>query len=222
VAGTASTPRLDVDVDVRDGLTAIMGHSGAGKTTLLAAVAGLLRPAKGRAELDDTVLFDTESDVFVPPHRRRIALVFQSLALFPHLRAWENVAYGAPRHGRVDRRANALTWLRRAHVEHVAERRPGTLSGGEAQRVALARALASEPRLLLLDEPFAALDSKLRQQLGAELADLVASAGIPTLLVTHDREDAMRLSSRLLVLDGGRVSEDVPLDNHRAKVGGSP
>lgn len=205
IQGEGGATRLDVELAIGDGVTAVMGHSGAGKTTLLAAIAGLIRPNAGRIELDGTVLFDAAQGVFMPPHRRRVALVFQSLALFPHLRAWENVAYGVPR-GRADnRKAHALTWLARAHVAHLADRRPATLSGGEAQRVAFARALASEPRLLLLDEPFSAMDLKLRTQLGADLREMVVAAGIPALLVTHDKEDAARLSSRWIALDGGRV-----------------
>jgi molybdate transport system ATP-binding protein len=200
-------PRLDVDLRLGDGITAITGHSGAGKSTLLAAIAGLVRPSEGRIVLDGTVLFDGASRVSTPPHARRVALVFQSLALFPHLRAWENVAYGLPRARTGDRRQRALVWLARARVDHVADRRPATLSGGEAQRVALARALASEPRLLLLDEPFSALDATLREQLGTELRALVESVGIPALLVTHERADAARLAGQTIVLEHGRVVE---------------
>lgn len=199
--------RLDVDLRVGDGITAVTGHSGAGKSTLLAAIAGLVQPSEGRIVLDGTVLFDAGSRLSTPPHARRVALVFQSLALFPHLRAWENVAYGLPRATAGDRRERALVWLARARVDHVADRRPATLSGGEAQRVALARALASEPRLLLLDEPFSALDATLRDRLGTELRALVESVGIPALLVTHERADAARLAGRTIVLENGRVAE---------------
>lgn len=195
-------PRLDVALSFDVGLTAVMGRSGAGKTTLLLTIAGLVRPAAGRISLGEAVLFD-EAGVFVPPHRRRTALVFQTLALFPHLSAWQNVAYGLPP-GRDDRE-RALAWMKRAQVEHVADRAPSTLSGGEAQRVALARALASEPRALLLDEPFSALDATLRAELGAELAALVKALAIPAVLVTHHREDAQTLTSRVYELDTGRA-----------------
>jgi molybdate transport system ATP-binding protein len=206
VAGAPGRPpRLEVNLALGDGVSVVMGRSGAGKTTLLAAIAGLLRPDAGHIELDGRLLFDRETRTFVPPHRRRVALVFQSLALFPHLLVWENVAYGLSARTGESRKERALRWLERAHVEHVAERSPTTLSGGEAQRVALARALASEPRALLLDEPFSAMDERLRQQLGGELKALVAAAGIPAVLVTHDRGDAEELGSELIVLEAGRL-----------------
>jgi ABC-type sulfate/molybdate transport systems ATPase subunit len=200
-------PRLDVNLALPVGITVLMGPSGAGKTTLLASIAGLVRPDAGRIELDGLALFDRGARVFVPPHRRRVALVFQSLALFPHLAVWENVAYGLPKLPARERRARADAWLSRAHVAHVADRAPDTLSGGEAQRVALARALASEPRALLLDEPFSALDQDLRRRLGEELRALVADVEIPTLLVTHDERDAESLGSRVLHLDLGKLRE---------------
>ncbi|MBL8918664.1 MAG: ATP-binding cassette domain-containing protein [Myxococcaceae bacterium] len=195
-------PRLDVRLSFDVGLTAVMGRSGAGKTTLLLTIAGLVRPATARITLGDAML-DDGAAVFVPPHRRRTALVFQTLALFPHLSAWKNVAYGLPRGP--DDRDRALAWLKRARVEHLADRAPSTLSGGEAQRVALARALASEPRALLLDEPFSALDASLRAELGAELAALVKSLAIPAVLVTHHHEDAQTLTSSIIELEAGRV-----------------
>jgi len=204
--GPSDRPRLDVDLALAAGITAVMGPSGAGKTTLLAAIAGLVKPDVGRVELDRVECFDSRKGTFLPVHQRRIALVFQSLALFPHLSVWENVAYGLRGVPRTARRDRALVWLARARVEHLVDRAPSSLSGGEAQRVALARALASEPRALLLDEPFSALDSKLRQDLGAELQALVGELGIPAVLVTHHQEDAERLGSRVLVLEQGRVS----------------
>jgi molybdate transport system ATP-binding protein len=184
--------RLEVAFTAPPGITVLFGPSGAGKSTCLSVIAGLLEPLRGRIALDNEVLSQR------PAHRRRVALVFQSLALFPHLSARANVAYGA--------RSDPSRWLARMHVEHVAERRPAELSGGEAQRVALARALASEPRVLLLDEPFSALDTPLRRQLGSELKVLVAELQIPTLLVTHDREDAASLGAHVVALDQGRVT----------------
>lgn len=204
-------PRLDVDIDFGSGITAVMGPSGAGKTTLLTTIAGLVRPDEGRIVLGDHVLLDEEARVFVPPHERRTALVFQSLALFPHLSAWENVAYGLAELRRAARREQALAWLERAHVGHLADRLPSSLSGGEAQRVAIARALASEPRALMLDEPFSALDGKLRQELGTELQTLIGDLRIPAVLVTHHPEDAESLGSRIIVLERGCVSRCVPL-----------
>lgn len=211
VAGElAEGPRLDVDFSVGEGITAVMGRSGAGKTTLLATIAGLAKASSGRIALGGVVLFDSERQWHVPAYQRRVALVFQSLALFPHLSVWQNVAYGLPARQKHERRARSLTWLARARVEHLADRPPSTLSGGEAQRAALARALASEPRALLLDEPFSALDKELRRELGAELRAWVEDLGLPTLLVTHDREDATSLASRVLVLEAGRFVDGTP------------
>lgn len=205
---TEERPRLDLAFETTATLTAIMGPSGAGKSTLLQCIAGLVRPTRGRIALGDELLFDSAAGVFLPPHRRRIALAFQSLALFPHLRVWENVAYGLRTTARGDRRAAALGWLERVRVASLADRLPSTLSGGEAQRVALVRALASEPRLLLLDEPFSSLDQELRLELGEVLRVLLTETRVPTLLVTHDAADARRLASRLLVLQGGRLVTD--------------
>jgi molybdate transport system ATP-binding protein len=201
-------PRLDVRFETYDGITVVMGPSGAGKSTLLSSIAGLVRPNAGRITLGGRLLFDERTTIHLPAHERRVALVFQSLALFPHLSAWENVAYGLPRGPRDERRRRAVSWLERVRVAELAERRPETLSGGEAQRVALARALASEPEVLLLDEPFSAMDASLRRELGDELQSLVTEAAIPALLVTHDRGDADRLGARILRLEAGKLAED--------------
>lgn len=206
-------PRLDVLLEGRGGITALMGPSGAGKTTLLACLAGILRPQRGRIALDGELLFDSKTSLFVPPHRRRVALVFQSLALFPHLSVWENVAYGVPRAKRNERKEAALSWLERTRAHHLAHRRATTISGGEAQRVAIARALASEPRLVLLDEPFSALHHELRLELGEILRGLLETNQLPAILVTHDAADVARLASRLVTLDAGRIAHErqVPL-----------
>jgi molybdate transport system ATP-binding protein len=209
-------PRLDVDLAFGAGITAVMGASGAGKTTLLTSIAGLVAPTVGRITLDGVELFNSDTRTFMPPHRRRTALVFQSLALFPHYSAWENVAYGLPAMPRAARRTRALAWLARARVGHLADRSPTSLSGGEAQRVALARALASEPRALLLDEPFSALDRKLRQELGTELTRLVEEVGIPAVLVTHHNQDAAELGVRVLVLERGRLVDGAGAPTERA------
>lgn len=198
-------PRLELAFETTETVTAIMGPSGAGKTTLLLTIAGLVRPDAGTIVIEGERVFDQPSRLFVPPHRRRVGLVFQSLALFPHLSVWENVAYGLASTPRKDRYAVAMTWLERARAAQLADRRPTTLSGGEAQRVALARALASEPRLLLLDEPFSALNHELRAELGEVLLELLAQTRTPALLVTHDPNDARRMASRVLSLDSGRL-----------------
>jgi len=201
-------PRLDAAFESTAAVTAIMGPSGAGKTTLLQCVAGLVRPSAGRIVIDGDAVFDSKARVFVPPHRRRVALVFQSLALFPHLAVWENVAYGLRKGTRHARRNAAMAWLERAKVGSLAYRAPSTLSGGEAQRVALARALASQPRLLLLDEPFSALNQELRVEIGEVLRELLTTTCVPVLLVTHDMADAKRMASRILSVDAGRVVGD--------------
>jgi len=201
-------PRLDAELEISASITAVMGPSGAGKTTLLQCIAGLVHPSSGRIVIDGEPVFDSAKGLFVPPHLRRVAFVFQSLALFPHLSVWENVAYGLPGGAGGARRERALTWLERARVTELANRVPSTLSGGEAQRVALARALASEPRLLLLDEPFSALNQELRIELGDVLRELLMATNLPVLLVTHDLADARRMASQILSLDGGRVVGD--------------
>ena len=197
------SPRLDVDLTLPRGLTAVMGASGAGKTTLLETIAGLTTPTEGHVAIGERVVFDTTQRVFIPTHRRDVGFVFQSLALFPHLTVRQNVAYGVRDRARRDDLAE--TWLASTHASKLADRRPDTLSGGEAQRVALARAFAAEPKLLLLDEPFSALDRVLRAELGDVVRTLHEATRVPIVLVTHHREDAERLASRIVTLDAGRV-----------------
>ena len=202
-------PRVEARFEVPPGITALCGPSGAGKSSCLAAIAGLLRPERGRIAVGERVLFDASAGIDVPSHRRKVGLVFQGLALFPHLSAEENVAYGIDRGlGRGARRERARAWLGRMRVGHVAGRRPATLSGGEAQRVALARALAAEPQVLLLDEPFSALDEALRAELRGEVAALVMSLGLPTILVSHDAGDAAALAGRTVALRQGRMTSE--------------
>ncbi|MES1173755.1 MAG: ATP-binding cassette domain-containing protein [Myxococcales bacterium] len=197
---------LDVTLDFGPGLNVLFGPSGSGKTTILAAIAGLLRPVSGRVALGSELLFDSAQGIHRPPNERRVALVFQSLALFPHLDAFANVAYGLPRAlKRTERLERARGWLTRLRVAHLAERFPTSYSGGEAQRVALARALASEPRALLLDEPFSALDQELASELCAELVSHVVSLHIPVVLVTHDRTLAREVGQQVTLLRAGRV-----------------
>jgi len=201
---------LDVALELGPGITALCGPSGVGKTTLLLAVAGLFQPDSGRITLGERVLFDGETRIDLPPEARRTALMFQSLALFPHLTALQNAAYGLPRSlPPMAAKQRARDWLERMRVLHVADRKPRTLSGGEAQRVALARALAMEPKALLLDEPFTALDEDLRRDLGNDLRALVSELSIPALLVTHDRTEAARLADRVLRLRAGRVDPEL-------------
>ncbi len=178
---------------------ALVGPSGAGKTTVLRIVAGLLRPQWGSVRLDEVVLLDTDRGIDVPPERRRVGYLFQEYALFPHLDVAGNVRFGACDGSRVDE------LLERFRIGDLARARVHELSGGERQRVALARALARDPALLLLDEPFAALDAHTRAGVRAELRDLLSALKLPTLLVTHDFEDAATLAARVGVISQGRI-----------------
>jgi molybdate transport system ATP-binding protein len=197
---------IDVDFEAPPGVTALFGPSGAGKSTTLAAIAGLLRPADGRIALDDDVWFDAASGAFRPVHQRKVAYVFQSLALFPHMSARENVEYGIDRGvPRPERAERARGMLARMRVGHLAERRPRTFSGGEAQRVALARAFAMEPKIVLLDEAFSAMDRELRRELTQDVRKYIEDVRIPAILVTHHRNEARAMADRVVLLDAGRV-----------------
>lgn len=202
---------LEVDFEVPPGITVLFGPSGAGKSTTLSIIAGLIAPESGRVQLDDEVWFDTNTRLSAPPERRRVGYVFQGLALFPHLNVRDNVAFGARGPDREARRGAASQWLRKLELEALADRRPTGLSGGEAQRVALARAFASEPRVLLLDEPFAALDRARRQALAEVVRAYVQDAGIPAIHVTHALEEAEALADRGLRLVDGRIAEAGPI-----------
>jgi molybdate transport system ATP-binding protein len=197
---------LDVALETpEDGCLALAGPSGAGKTSVLRVVAGLARPDRGRVSCGDEVWLDTARGIDVAPERRRCGYVFQDYALFPHLRAWQNVAYPLRDLPRREHRRRALELLDRFGVGTLAEARPRSLSGGERQRVAVARALARRPAALLLDEPLSALDARTRAAAGRELASVLREAGVPALLVTHDFTEAALLGDRVGVIDGGRV-----------------
>jgi molybdate transport system ATP-binding protein len=206
VAVARSGFELDVRFEAPAGVTILFGPSGSGKSTTLAAIAGLLRPSRGRVALGDEVWFDAGARIDVATHRRGVAFVFQSLALFPHMSAAANVAYGMDRAlGAEEKRTRALAMLTRLRVAHLADRRPATFSGGEAQRVALARAFAMRPRIVLLDEPFSAMDRDLRDQLCADVRGFVDELGVPMIHVTHHRGEARALGDRAIVMDKGRV-----------------
>jgi molybdate transport system ATP-binding protein len=197
---------LDVALDVADGAClALAGPSGAGKTSVLRAVAGLLAPERGLVACDGETWLDSDGGIDLPPERRRCGYVFQDYALFGHLSAWRNVAYGLRGVPRERRRADALALLERFGVGALADERPARLSGGERQRVALARALAAQPRALLLDEPLAALDARTAAAAGRELARLLRELRVPALLVTHDFEEAALLGDEVAVIDAGRI-----------------
>ena len=199
---------LEVELGIEPGgVLALLGPNGAGKSTALQALAGLVPLRGGRIALAGRCLDDPGAGVFVPAAERGIGMVFQSYLLFPHLSAVDNVAFGL-RAARVPRRAardQARGWLDRMGLAALADVKPGALSGGQAQRVALARALAPDPRLLLLDEPMAALDASTRMEVRSELRRHLADFGGCTLMVTHDPLDAMVLADFLVVLEDGRV-----------------
>ena len=202
--------RLDLDVALQVAageVVAIVGPSGAGKTTILRAIAGLVPLGAGRVALDGTVFEDTAAGIYVRPERRGLGVVFQDALLFPHLTVVDNVAAGLcfTRSSRLVARARAREWLERLGIASLASALPAALSGGQAQRVALARALATEPRLLLLDEPLSALDVATRAEVRRELRRHLASFGGVRLLVTHDPIEALALADRLIVLEHGRV-----------------
>lgn len=201
---------LSLALDVAPGKTvALLGPNGAGKSTTLRALAGLVRLASGQISLDGEVLDSVNPDQHVPPEHRGVGFVFQDYLLFPHLSAIENVAFGLRATGvsRVVARERAHSWLDRVGLARFADAKPGRLSGGQAQRVALARALVGEPRLLLLDEPLAALDASTRPQLRTELAAHLREFGGCAVIVSHDPLDALVLADELVLLEGGRVTQ---------------
>ena len=204
---------LDVDLSVADGeIVAVLGPNGAGKTTLLGALAGLLRLDGGVVVLDDEVLEDPVRRIRVPAASRPVGVVFQDGRLFPYMSALENVAFGlrARRTRRADALEQARSWLERTGVGDNAGSKPTELSGGQAQRVALARALALSPRLLLLDEPLAAVDAGARAALRREIGRQLRNSGATRVLVTHDAVDAMALADRLVILEDGHVVQEGP------------
>jgi molybdate transport system permease protein len=198
---------------------AVLGPSGAGKSLLLRCIAGLERPQHGRMQLGSRLLCDTDAGVWVAPQHRRIAMVFQQPALFPHLTVAANVAFGLRHLSSAQRRSRVAELLTAAGLEEQARLFPNQLSGGQGQRVALARALAIEPDLLLLDEPLNAQDSFRRRRLQHWIEDVQRRTGTPILLVTHDSDEARRLSDELLILEGGRLLHQGPTDRLLAQPG---
>lgn len=197
---------LAVELSCGEGeLLALVGPSGSGKSTTLRAIAGLYRPLQGRVVCGGSVWLDTEQAIDLPAHQRRVGLVFQSYALFPHMTALRNVMTALGHRPVHEREARARALLAQVHLQGLEERRPTALSGGQQQRVAIARALAREPAVFLLDEPFSAVDRRTRRKLHAELAELRQLVRIPIVLVTHDLDEVAALADCICVLDQGQT-----------------
>ena len=200
---------LDVDWEIGDELAVLFGPSGAGKSLTLRMIAGLARPDAGRIVADGRPLLDTATGIDLPPRRRSVGFVFQDLALFPHMSVLENVGYGGHGIPPGERAERAATLIRRFGLAGLEQRRPGEISGGQKQRVALARALLRRPSLLLLDEPFSALDLPLRRELGLLLREIQRTEAVPVVLVTHDPDEARSLAHRVIRYDCGHsVQQD--------------
>jgi molybdate transport system ATP-binding protein len=191
----------------------VVGPSGAGKSMLLKALAGLVRPDAGHVRIDGETLFDAAQGTHLPPQARNVAYLFQDYALFPHLNVRQNIAFGAHKGWRNPAAAHASAdvdrWLDAFGLREVAHQHPHELSGGQRQRTALARALVAQPRALLLDEPFAALDTELRASMRAELDALQRSLRVPMVLITHDPEDVRVFGEQVLRMDAGHMMEDI-------------
>jgi molybdate transport system ATP-binding protein len=199
---------LDASFVVQQGIAVLFGPSGSGKTTILRSIAGLVNPDDGKIELGSQVYFDSAAGINLPIQKRRVGFVFQDYLLFPHLNALQNVGYGIRSVSSSERRDRARHVLELLGIGDVADRYPRELSGGEQQRVALARALASDPAVLLLDEPLSALDVTTRVRLLEEIVDAQRKSRIPFLYVTHSPVDAVRAGDSALILDSGRVVQE--------------
>ncbi len=198
--------------DAEEGLIVLLGPSGSGKSLTLRAIAGLLRPDAGRIELPSGVVFDAGAGVDVPPQARSVGYVVQDLALFPHLSVAENIAFGLHGWPKAQQKERVGELVELMGLEGLETRLPGETSGGQQQRVALARALAARPRVLLLDEPFSALDSPIRNALRREVTRLRRQLGLLALFVTHDLQEAYALADRIAVYDDGAVLQCGPRD----------
>ncbi len=204
---------LDVSMEAPVGITILFGASGSGKSTLLDCITGLVAPDAGRIALEEQTLFDSSSRTNIPTSQRRMAYVFQSLALFPHLTVEENVAYGLNGAAPETRKDQVSAILAAFRVEELGQRKPNQLSGGEQQRIALARSLVTQPRALLLDEPLSGLDAELRSAIVEDLRAWNAANRIPILFVTHSREEVDALGERVVALENGRVvSSGLPME----------
>lgn len=202
---------LDVDFAAENGVTALFGRSGAGKSTIIKAIAGLVTPDSGHIQLGDIVLFDSQSKINVPAHKRRIGMVFQDARLFPHLSVLKNLRYSARFSDGSVTRADAIAMAELLGLGDLLNRKPTGLSGGEAQRVAIGRALLSKPHLLMMDEPLAGLDQTRKADVMALVEKVRDVAGVPILYVSHAREEVLRLAGHVAIIaDGKCVDQGTP------------
>ena len=197
---------LDVRFEAENGVTCLLGASGCGKSFTLKCIAGIEKPDSGHIELDGVVLFDSEKHINLPPQKRQVGYLFQNYALFPNMTVRQNILCGLHREkNREEKERKLKEMLKLMQLEGLENHRPSQLSGGQQQRVALARIMVNEPRMLMLDEPFSALDAHLRDSLKIELRDMLQRFGHEVLMVTHSREEAYNMSRRIAVMDQGRL-----------------
>ena len=214
---------LDTDLTAENGVTCLLGASGCGKSMTLKCIAGIEKPDEGHIELDGVVLFDSERHINLSPQRRRVGYLFQNYALFPNMTVRQNLLCGLSRErDRAAKERRLAEMLRLLQLEGLEGHRPSQLSGGQQQRAALGRILLNEPRLLLLDEPFSALDGNLRDSLKIELRDLLARFDREVLMVTHDRTEAYNMSREIAVMDRGRILAQKPTKQLFADPGSVP
>ena len=199
--------RIDVSFAVGSGFTVLMGSSGAGKTSVLRMISGIISPDEGSIKMDSLVFFDSAEKIDLPIQQRRVGFVFQDYALFPHLTAEQNIAYGVKEKNHSLKTAKAREMLALFHIEQIRTRIPREMSGGEQQRVALARALASDPLIVLLDEPLSAVDVETRSKLLDEIENAQSRANIPFIYVTHNETEAERLGKYRITLQNGQIKQ---------------
>jgi len=214
-------PQFTVDVDLSlpgRGVTALFGHSGSGKTTCLRCIAGLEKPTQGYIRINDEVWQDSATDLFQPPHKRALGYVFQEASLFPHLSVRGNLEFGLRRIPKSERRVGFEHAAQLLGIEHLLERSPDKLSGGERQRVGIARALLTSPRLLLLDEPLAALDTRRKSEILPYLERLHDELEIPMLYVSHSQDEVARLADHLVLMDNGKALASGPIGETLARL----
>jgi molybdate transport system ATP-binding protein len=213
--GSANGHHLSLDVHVKagKGITVLFGPSGAGKTSILRSIAGIMNPDQGRISLNDHIFFDSDAGIRLPMQQRKVGYVFQNYALFPHLTAEQNILYGVRAGSSASARERVRELLSLLRIEKTAARFPQELSGGEQQRIALARALATDPAIMLLDEPLSAVDVATRSHVLVEISTIQKRSQIPFLYVTHNYSEAVRLGSIMIVIDEGKVvQEGAPME----------